>query len=81
MNFIKKIGFILSGLAALYLAYITATGEILNYIDFADPLNELGFCAVSFFTAICLLYIGFSKDEIKVPCSKELDNEWYNESI
>ena len=72
MTLIKKFGFIVSGLAALYLAYITATGEILNYIDFADPLNEMGFC-------FCALMI--AKDEINVPCSKELDNEWYNESI
>jgi hypothetical protein len=81
MTLIKKFGFIVSGLAALYLAYITATGEILNYIDFADPLNEMGFCICALMMGAGLLYVGFSKDEIEVPCSKELDNEWYNESI
>ena len=80
MKTIKKLGYITSGLASLYIAYITATGEILNYIDFADPLNEMGFCIASMMMAGCLLYIGFSKDDT-LPCSKELDNQWYNESI
>ena len=62
MNFIKKIGFIFSGLAALYLAYITATGEILNYISFADPLNEMGFCFCALMIAAGFLIIGFTKD-------------------
>ena len=43
MNTLKKLGYITSGLASLYIAYITATGEILNYVPFADPLNEMGF--------------------------------------
>ena len=80
MKTIKKLGYITSGLASLYIAYITATGEILNYIDFADPLNEMGFCMAALMMAGCLLYIGFSKDDT-VPCSKELDNQWYNESM
>ena len=77
---IKKFGYITLGVAALYIAYITGTGDILNYINFADPLNEMGFCIASMMMAGCLLYIGFSKDDT-VPCSKELDNQWYNESI
>ena len=28
---------------SFYLAYITGTGEILNYVPFADPLNEMAF--------------------------------------
>ncbi len=80
MKTIKKLGYITSGLASLYIAYITATGEILNYIDFADPLNEMGFCIGALMLAGCLFVVGFSKDDT-VPCSKELDNQWYNESI
>ena len=80
MKTIKKLGYITSGLASLYIAYITATGEILNYIDFADPLNEMGFCIGEVMLAGCLFVVGFSKDDT-VPCSKELDNQWYNESI
>ena len=80
MKTIKKLGYITSGLASLYIAYITATGEILNYIDFADPLNEMGCCIGALMLAGCLFVVGFSKDDT-VPCSKELDNQWYNESI
>ena len=80
MKTIKKLGYITSGLASLYIAYITATGEILNYIDFADPLNEMGFCIAALMLAGCLFVVCFSKYDT-VPCSKELDNQWYNESI
>jgi hypothetical protein len=41
----------------------------------------MGFCICALMMGAGLLYVGFSKDEIEVPCSKELDNEWYNESI
>ena len=42
-KFITNLSLIAGGFISLYLAYITGTGEILNYIDFADPLNEMGF--------------------------------------
>jgi len=79
MKIIKKLGYSTLGLASLYIAYLTGTGDILNYIKFADPLNELAFCICSIMLGIGLLYIGLSSD--KVPCSKELDWEWHNESI
>ena len=44
-KFIQNLSFIAAGVACFYIAYITGTGEILNYIDFADPLNEMGFFA------------------------------------
>ena len=76
---IKNVMFVVIGVVSLYLAYITGTGEILNYVDFTDPLNEMGFC----FTCLCMgvgcIYVGLAKDD-KVPCSKELDMEWANES-
>jgi hypothetical protein len=43
----------LGGCLSLYLAWITGTGEILEYIDFADPLNEMGF-----FGCCCSLAVG-----------------------
>ena len=67
MTKLKKIGLSLSGLASLYIAYITGTGDILNYINFADN-NISVMCFIS----------AFSSDS--VPCSKELDMEWANES-
>ena len=39
----KNLLLFLGGCLSLYLAWITGTGEILKYIDFADPLNEMGF--------------------------------------
>ena len=43
-NFIKDLLLVIAGMASLYIAKMTGTGEILNYIDFADPLNEMFFC-------------------------------------
>ena len=43
----KNFKFIIGGIAGLYVAYITATGEILNYVPFADPLNKMVFCVLS----------------------------------
>jgi hypothetical protein len=40
---------------SFYIAYITATGTILNYIAFADPLNEMAFFVLSATTAILSL--------------------------
>jgi hypothetical protein len=78
MNKLKRIGSTLSGLASLYIAYITGTGDILNYINFADPLNELAFCICFLMMGIGLIYVGLSSD--KIPCSLEQDMEWANES-
>ena len=36
----KNFALFLGGCLSLYLAWITGTGEILNYINFADPLND-----------------------------------------
>ena len=39
-------------------AHATATGEILNYINFADPLNEMAFCILCLMLGIgCLISI------------------------
>jgi hypothetical protein len=76
----KRVMCIISGIACFYGAWITGTGEILNYINFADPLNEMGFFICLVMMGSGLAYCGFAKDEIIVGCSKELDNEWANES-
>ena len=79
MNILKTSGFIALSLASFYIAYITGTGDILNYINFADPLNEFAFCICSLLMSIFCFVSAFYNNN--VPCSKELDNEWYNESI
>ena len=39
----RKLKYYLGAAICFYLAYITGTGEILNYVPFADPLNEMAF--------------------------------------
>ena len=75
----KRLLYIIGGAVCLYLAYITGTGEILNYINFADPLNEMGFFICLVMMGSGLIYCGFAKDT-EVPCSRELDMEMANES-
>ena len=58
----KRILCIISGVISLYLAYITGTGEILNYINFADPLNEMGFFVCLISMGGMLIYCGIAKD-------------------
>ena len=60
-NFINNALLVLSGIVCLYLAYITGTGEILNYINFADPLNEIGFFMCLTSMGGGLVYCGFAK--------------------
>ena len=60
-KFIQNLSFIVAGIICLYIAYITGTGEILNYIYFADPLNEMGFFALLSSMGGMLVYCGFSK--------------------
>jgi hypothetical protein len=44
-------GFIIS----MYVAYMLGTGKILNYIEFADPLNEMVMFMLCVFCATCSL--------------------------
>ena len=57
----KNFALFLGGCLSLYLAWITGTGEILNYIHFADPLNEMFFCVASLAMGIGCIIAGFSK--------------------
>ena len=77
MKIIKKLGYTSLGLAALYIAYITGTGDILNYINFADPLNEMAFCIFAIMLSVICFVCALSNNEVE--CSKDLDWEWYNE--
>ena len=54
INFKALVGVV----ASLWVAYITATGTILNYIKFEDPLNEMAFCVLCLMLGIgCLMGI------------------------
>tara|TARA_A100001201_G_scaffold142653_1_gene141461 strand:+ start:2719 stop:2916 length:198 start_codon:yes stop_codon:yes gene_type:complete len=57
----KKLMIVLAGILCLCIAWMTGTGDILNYIDFADPLNEMGFFMCCAMLGSGLLYVGFSK--------------------
>ena len=46
------------GAFSIYISYITATGDILNYINFADPLNEMFFCFSAFILGVMCIYTG-----------------------
>ena len=50
-NLLKVLGSLFCG----YIAYTTLTGEILNYVYFADPLNEMFFCVMGMVMSILLL--------------------------
>ena len=52
----KRLLYIIGGAVCLYLAYMTGTGEILNYINFADPLNEMGFFIACIMLGTCCLF-------------------------
>ena len=55
---IQNLSLLIFGIFSIYVARITATGEILNYIDFADPLNEMFFCFTSFILGVMCIYVG-----------------------
>ena len=46
---------ILIAALSFYIAYITGTGTILNYIEFADPLNEMAIFVLCITTTILSL--------------------------
>ena len=55
-----KLKFTLGAAISFYLAYITGTGDILNYITFADPLNEFALFVTSSVMGIMLTALAVS---------------------
>ena len=53
MNNLK---FYITAIVAYYLAYITGTGEILEYVPFADPINEMAFFVMMMVTGTGALF-------------------------
>ena len=49
---------LIGGIFSLYIAYLTAQGTLQEYIYFADPLNEMGFCITSFTMGVMCIYCG-----------------------
>jgi len=59
-KFISSVSLVVGGVICLCIAYMTGTGEILNYIAFADPLNEMAFFGASSLTGVGCLISGIS---------------------
>jgi len=57
----KNFMLIIGGIFCLYLAWITGTGEILNYVPFADPLNEMIFFGLCCMSSVGCFISGLSK--------------------
>ena len=65
MNSLKSLAknsmYIISGIICIVIAWMTGTGDILIYIHFADPLNEMGFFMATASMGPMLIYCGFAK--------------------
>lgn len=46
-------------------AYMTATGKILSYIEFADVLNEIAFFGMALTAGVIGLFASFEKSQSK----------------
>ena len=56
IKFMKhNVGQLFGAAIAFYIAYMLGTGKILNYIEFADPLNEMAMFVMCIFCATCAL--------------------------
>jgi len=55
-NTLHNIKAIAAGVLFLFIAYITATGQLMEYVPFADPLNEMAFFALSILMGIGSLF-------------------------
>tara|TARA_Y100000389_G_scaffold169745_1_gene176232 strand:+ start:448 stop:684 length:237 start_codon:yes stop_codon:yes gene_type:complete len=57
-NWQRNLGNLIGGILSLTVAWNTATGNILNWINFADPLNEMAFCLAATVLGTLLIYVG-----------------------
>ncbi len=60
-KFISNLSLIIGGYICLNIAYMTGTGEILEYINFADPLNEFAFFTVISLSGLSCIIAAASK--------------------
>ena len=56
IKFMKhNLGQLIGATLSFYVAWMLGTGKILNYIEFADPLNEMAMFVMCIFCATCAL--------------------------
>jgi len=60
-KFITNLSLIIGGYICLKLAYMTGTGAILDYINFAGPLNEMAFFGLISISGISCIIAAASK--------------------
>lgn len=53
--------YLTAAIVALVIAYMTATGFILNFIKFADVLNEIAFFVCAMTLGTMMLFASFTK--------------------
>jgi len=61
ISFKLNIKYFLFAIASFVIAYMTATGSILNYINFAGELNEMAFCFAAFFLGVINTVMSFER--------------------
>jgi len=61
ISFKLNIKYFLFAIAFFAIAYMTATGDILNYINFADVLNEMAFCFCALLLGILNTIMAFER--------------------
>jgi hypothetical protein len=55
------IKYLLGSFAFIFIAYMTATGKILNYISFSDVLGEIGVFILTSTMGLVMFFSSFSK--------------------
>lgn len=55
-NTLHNIKALVAGALFLFIAYVTGTGQLMDYVPFADPLNEMAFFALSIMMGIGSLF-------------------------
>jgi hypothetical protein len=61
ISFKLNIKYFLFAIASFVVAYMTATGSILNYINFAGELNEMAFCFFALLLGILNTIMAFER--------------------
>ena len=60
-KFITNLSLIIGGYICLKLASMTGSGDILNYINFTDPLGEMAFFVILLLSGISCIIAAASK--------------------
>lgn len=65
ISFKLNIKYFAFAIISFIVSYMTATGSILNYINFAGELNEMAFCFAAFFLGAINTIMAFERIKTK----------------